>query len=192
MSCLVGIPARVLCHGSGSGKDVTGAAICELHRRLQKVESEAKSSDDSANKSRIRSTDSSIGETGAGAAVVREKQVGASAEEGQSATIVKGRETSFLGSQSLAPTVPISLTSPSPREEKLLPPFPRPMYVVVSGEESSGKIPARFVLERAGVSPGHLSDSGSTSAEGTRETRADAKQSAVGDLLYSLRVLGEE
>ncbi|CAM9891105.1 unnamed protein product, partial [Sphacelaria rigidula] len=34
----VGIPARVLCHGSKSGKDVTGSAICELHRRLLNLE----------------------------------------------------------------------------------------------------------------------------------------------------------
>ncbi|CAM9178512.1 unnamed protein product, partial [Hapterophycus canaliculatus] len=34
----VGIPARILCHGAAPGRDVAGAAICELHRRLQKVE----------------------------------------------------------------------------------------------------------------------------------------------------------
>ncbi|CAN0445967.1 unnamed protein product, partial [Ectocarpus sp. 8 AP-2014] len=33
-----GVPARILCHGTCTGKDVTGAAICELHRRLNKVE----------------------------------------------------------------------------------------------------------------------------------------------------------
>ncbi|CAB1109289.1 unnamed protein product [Ectocarpus sp. CCAP 1310/34] len=34
----VGVPARILCHGTCSGKNVTGAAICELHKRLNKVE----------------------------------------------------------------------------------------------------------------------------------------------------------
>ncbi|CAM9835963.1 unnamed protein product, partial [Ectocarpus sp. 12 AP-2014] len=34
----VGVPARILCHGTCTGKDVTGAAICELHRRLNRVE----------------------------------------------------------------------------------------------------------------------------------------------------------
>lgn len=38
-----GIPARILCHGAAAGKDVAGAAICELHRRLQKVETEKRS-----------------------------------------------------------------------------------------------------------------------------------------------------
>ncbi|CAN0519435.1 unnamed protein product, partial [Ectocarpus sp. 8 AP-2014] len=33
-----GVPARILCRGTCTGKDVTGAAICELHRRLNKVE----------------------------------------------------------------------------------------------------------------------------------------------------------
>lgn len=34
----VGAPARILCHGAATGKDVAGAAICELHRRLVRVE----------------------------------------------------------------------------------------------------------------------------------------------------------
>eukprot|EP00903_Cladosiphon_okamuranus_P012101 g11356.t1 len=34
----VGVPARILCHGAATGKDVAGAAICELHQRLMKVE----------------------------------------------------------------------------------------------------------------------------------------------------------
>ncbi|CAN0171882.1 unnamed protein product [Ectocarpus sp. 6 AP-2014] len=34
----VGVPARILCRGTCTGKDVTGAAICELYRRLNKVE----------------------------------------------------------------------------------------------------------------------------------------------------------
>eukprot|EP00752_Nemacystus_decipiens_P011652 g10342.t1 len=38
----VGIPARILCHGAATGKDVAGAAICELHQRLIRVELQKK------------------------------------------------------------------------------------------------------------------------------------------------------
>ena len=33
-----GVPARVLCHGAATGKNLSGAAICQLHQPLQKVE----------------------------------------------------------------------------------------------------------------------------------------------------------
>lgn len=33
-----GVPARILCHGAATCKDIAGAAICELHRRLDNVE----------------------------------------------------------------------------------------------------------------------------------------------------------
>lgn len=58
-----GIPARVLCRGSGVGKDVTGAAICELHRRLRDVERQSEKAASPVTAVVVTDVDSSAGGT---------------------------------------------------------------------------------------------------------------------------------
>lgn len=165
-----GVPAKVLCHDAATCKDVNGAAICELHRRLQKIEGGSKTTANSLPKD---NSSSSSSDSGKSVAVQAGKQSGASVEE-------EGR-TSMQA-------IPIML--PSPRENQPVLAFVRPPKE--AGEEASDDIDSRIALEKTGFSPRGVSDSSVGSAGGGAFIlEPDTKRSAVGDVLYSLRVLGE-
>lgn len=85
-------------------------------------------------------------------------------------------------------TIPTML--PSPRENQPVHTFVRPPKE--TSEEASDYIDPRIALEKTGFSPRGVSDSsvGSTGG-GTFILEPDTKRSAVGDILYSLGVLGE-
>lgn len=179
----IGVPARILCHSSAAGKDVTGAAICELHKRLQKVE-----------------------QTESQKQPAKEEAVGmekSARDEGQRQEAGEGREPS-LEKRSFAESPRDIMSLPSPLREK-----PK-QYHGWKGDTSVGPVlasnrgalattgransiisdrfPARFVLEKA--SP--LRSRDNFSSEFVAGEEEEGGVSGIGEILYSLRVLGGE
>lgn len=111
------MPARVLCHGSATGKDVAGAAICELHKRLQKVEKESVDQKQQDKKGGQESENAEIEATTAGTAVrvLQDNEPSAQRPGGQTAG--EGREQSSLPKPSMVVVVEASSRSASPRRD---------------------------------------------------------------------------
>lgn len=85
-------------------------------------------------------------------------------------------------------TIPIML--PSPRENQPVLAFIHPPKE--ASEVASDDINPRIALEKTGFSPRGVSDSSvGSNGRGTFILEPDTKRSAVGDILYSLHVLGE-